>query len=157
MASSRATFHFFPAFCRWCVYHCGCASPRGSVCGQLKDSHFLHLPSCGLGSSNSGHRTGTEIPSAAASSGCASLFFKPEEGARSPGSGVTDAREPLFGCWEQNPAFSREQQVSPVLLSRFLMNRCPARSARLGLPVTGIMCVPGIQAQAIILLWQALY
>lgn len=112
MASSRAAFHFFPAFRRWCVYHCGCASPRGSVCGQLKDSHFLHLPSCGLGSSNSGHRTGTEIPSAAASSGCASLFFKPEEGARSPGSGVTDAREPLFGCWEQNPAFSREQQVS---------------------------------------------
>lgn len=93
------------------VYHCGCASPRGGVWGQLKESHFLHLPSCGLGSSNSGHRAGTEIPSATGSSGCASLFSKPEEGARSPGSGVTDAGEPLVGCWEQNPAFSREQQV----------------------------------------------
>ena len=35
--------------------------------------------------------------------------LEPEEGIRSPGTGVTDTCEPLCGCWEPNPAPPQEQ------------------------------------------------
>ena len=39
---------------------------------------------------------------------------KPEEGARSPGTGVTDAHELLCECWELNTGPPEEQVPSPT-------------------------------------------
>jgi hypothetical protein len=37
------------------------------------------------------------------------LGMEAEEGVRTPGTGVTDAREPPSGCWELNPGPLQEQ------------------------------------------------
>lgn len=37
--------------------------------------------------------------------------WRPEEGAGSPGTGVTGICEPSCGCWEPNPGYVPEKQV----------------------------------------------
>ena len=42
---------------------------------------------------------------------CAWCLWRPEEGIRSPGTGVTDGCEPPYGYWESNLGPLEEQQV----------------------------------------------
>lgn len=40
---------------------------------------------------------------------CTQCRWSPEEGARTPGNGVTERCQPSYGSWEQNPGVLGEQ------------------------------------------------